>query len=91
MINRGGLVNITQKRIKYYTLASENLVIDYNGNVILCCNDYLSSVKLGNINNEKIIDIWNKKFYKKIRYELRKGIFTLDICKNELKLTNQNR
>ena len=91
MTNRGGLVNIHQKRMKYCTLASDNLVIDYNGNVVLCCNDYLSSVKFGNINDEKIIDVWNKKFYKKIRYELRKGIFNLDICKNARKLINQNR
>ena len=91
MTNRGGLVNVTQKRIKYCRLPSDNFVIDYNGNVVLCCNDYLSSVKFGNINSEKIIDVWNEDFYKRIRYELRKGIFTLNVCKNEIKLINKNR
>lgn len=81
LLNRGGLVNSESIiKIRYCYKGTENLVIDYDGNIILCCNDYFSSVKFGNVQNEKISEIWNKSAYKKIRKELEKGIFRLDIC-----------
>ena len=48
----------------------------------MCCNDYLNDVKIGNIHSEKLIDIWNKPHYIKIRKDIREGNFILDICKN---------
>jgi radical SAM protein with 4Fe4S-binding SPASM domain len=82
LFNRGGLVGV-KKRIKFdkCLLASNNLVIDFKGNVILCCNDYLSRYKFGDINKEKIVDIWRKDKYKKIRNDVKNGKFNLDICK----------
>lgn len=80
--NRGGLVhpgNII--KMKYCLKGAENLTIDYAGNILLCCNDYLGSVKFGNVGKETISDIWNKPDYKKIRKELKRGIFRFDICK----------
>lgn len=80
--NRGGEVVI--KRLQERpncAFAFENKIIDVDGNMILCCNDYHSSVKFGNLKNEKLIDIWNKPDYKKLRKELRKGIYKLPICK----------
>jgi len=58
-----------------------DLNIDYEGNVILCCNDYHSSVKFGNIKNEKIIDIWKKPHFYKLRKEVRTGTYKLPICR----------
>jgi len=81
--NRGGLLDYSGgTRFKYCSFPSKFVVIDYAGNVILCCNDYFSSVKFGNINNEKLMDIWNKPNYRRVRRDLRKGIFNLEICKN---------
>ena len=57
------------------------LILDYNGDAILCCNDYHSVVKFGNVRGETLTEIWNKPTYKKIRKELNKGIFNLPICK----------
>jgi radical SAM protein with 4Fe4S-binding SPASM domain len=57
------------------------VVIDWNGNVVLCCNDYFSSIKFGNVENEKFIDIWNSDLYTKTRSDLRHKKFNLDICK----------
>ncbi len=79
--NRGGLVSVKAKTMKSCMLPSNALTIDHTGNVILCCNDYLSSVVLGNINKEKIISIWNKPGYKQLRKDIRKGKFTLNLCK----------
>lgn len=39
----------------------------YNGDVIMCCNDYSKKVILGNVKNKTIKDIWNGKKYHSIR------------------------
>lgn len=81
--NRGGLVKIKKETVKITKceLPNRTLGIGYAGNVILCCDDYFNVVKLGNVNEEKLIDIWNKPHYKKIRKDIARGIFNLDICK----------
>lgn len=81
LMNRGGLLNIKTKIKKKCTFPSDGIVIDYNGKVILCCNDYFSKYVFGDLNKEKLMDIWNKDNFKKIRKDLHKGIFKLDICK----------
>lgn len=57
------------------------MTIDHNGNIILCCNDYFSSIKFGNIKKDRLIEVWNKGWYKRIRTNLRFGKFDLPICK----------
>ena len=59
----------------------QKVVIDWEGNVILCCNDYHSSIKFGNVKNKKLIDIWDSPSYKKIRKDLRNRKYNLEICK----------
>ncbi len=82
--NRGGEINV-KKNIDYErpicTYPNTAIPIDYNGNVILCCNDYHSSITFGNLKKEKLLDVWRKPHYKKLRDEMRKGIFKLPICK----------
>jgi len=80
--NRGGEI----KKAKSYekprcTYPDNNVVIDYNGDVRICCDDYHSSVKFGNVKNEKVIDIYNKPFYRKIRKELKRRIYRFPVCK----------
>jgi len=81
--NRGGEIKL--KRLPDRPMCiypeKEGMIIDYAGNAILCCQDYHSSIKFGNLKNEKLIDIWNKPVYKKLRKELKKQIFKLPICK----------
>ncbi len=80
--NRGGLVKPSKiKKRKICHLPFSVIVIDYKGNVILCCNDYHSSIKFGNLKKEKLFEIWNKPLYKKIRVDMLKGKFNLEICK----------
>ena len=55
--------------------------INYAGNWILCCNDYHSEIRLRNLNQERLLDIWNKPFFKQIRKETRNNVFNLPICK----------
>lgn len=82
--NRGGEIKVknvvdTEKPICTYPNTAVH--VDYKGNVVLCCNDYHSSITFGNLNKEKLIAIWNKPNYKQLRKQLRKGIYELLICK----------
>lgn len=81
--NRGGEVEV--KKIADRPLCTYpghyDLVIDYDGNVVLCCVDYHSQHKFGNVKKEKIMEIWGKPEFKKLRAELLKGNYRLPICR----------
>jgi 2-deoxy-scyllo-inosamine dehydrogenase (SAM-dependent) len=83
LFNRGGLMkNIAISKTKLNCgLPSSDLTIDWEGNAILCCNDYFSSVKFGNVNNESFLKIWNKNNFRKLRKDLKRGVLNLEICK----------
>jgi radical SAM protein with 4Fe4S-binding SPASM domain len=92
--NRGGEIKINKGRAVDYdrpicAYPNTAVHIDYQGNVVLCCNDYHSSVIFGNLKNEKLINIWNKESYKRLRKELKEGIFKLPICKKCVGIKNK--
>lgn len=79
--NRGGLVDHDTVETKVdCRMPSENVTIDHAGNVILCCNDYFGSVKFGNIAERHLRDIWREPEYVRIRRELKRGRFELELC-----------
>jgi MoaA/NifB/PqqE/SkfB family radical SAM enzyme len=81
--NRGGEIevpNIAERPFCAYP-GHYDLNINYKGDVLLCCNDYHGRVVFGNIKSEKIMDIWKKQHYSKIRKEVLKGIYKLPLCK----------
>ncbi|UCG34898.1 MAG: SPASM domain-containing protein [Candidatus Omnitrophota bacterium] len=82
IFNRSGLISVEDgvKKTKC-NWPSHNIGISYDGSVLICCHDYLNEVKVGNVNDERLIDIWNKPLYKKIRKDIAKGRFTFDLCK----------
>ena len=82
LYNRGGTIEhetITQEAPCNYPLSP--IVINYKGEVILCCNDYFGEFVYGNVAKESLIKIWNKPNYKKMREEIKKEIYRLPICK----------
>jgi radical SAM protein with 4Fe4S-binding SPASM domain len=80
--NRGGLVNVENPvQQNKCTWVPTTVIVDYDGNVLPCCDDYLSTVKIGNIKTEPLMDIWRKRDYRKLRKDLRRGKFTLELCK----------
>jgi MoaA/NifB/PqqE/SkfB family radical SAM enzyme len=84
--NRGGLVEVERDRrqpsVPPPCLWAHNPVtINYRGDVIICCNDYLGKVVFGNLCCESLEDIWSKSEFVKIRRQLERGVYTLDICK----------
>ncbi len=61
--------------------AYRKIGIDWDGNVVFCCNDYFVTVKLGNVRKERLIDVWRKPYYKKLRKKLYRGQSKLEICR----------
>lgn len=83
LMNRGGLINIEKHNLikKMYCELASGITIDYLGNCVLCCNDYHSRYAFGNLENESIIEVWNKNEYKIIRSKIECGIWPYEICR----------
>ena len=80
---RGGLVNVKKKRVlEKCFMPSQQLEIAYNGDVMLCCEDYFGKYIFGNLKKEKILDIWVKPRFRKVRKDLRNSIPVYPICLN---------
>ncbi len=59
----------------------EGIRINWNGNVVLCCQDYEGKVILGNVNDQSIVDIWNNKLIQHYRESHKNFQFgDLKIC-----------
>ncbi len=76
MQNRSDSFTKSSKKSLYYKkdlirepcrLLWSSMVIDWNGDVVLCCNDYLHEVVLGNLNKESIKEVWFGKKIKALR------------------------
>lgn len=46
------------------------LTIAYNGDILLCCDDFMYDTCFGNVMNDNLIDCWNNKELNKIRHTL---------------------
>lgn len=73
--NYGG--NIPQESIintecDFCNFPFRKLVIDYSGNIILCCNDFMSETCMGNIHDKSLIDCWNEPVFNNYRTSLLK-------------------
>lgn len=86
LFNRSGLVDPEQEgmlRREFNTChyLSDEIAISYSGNV-LCTNDYLEKHSFGNVRDQRLMDIWHSPEFTRIRRDLRKGIFELEMCKS---------
>jgi len=81
--SRGGLIELSaeEKEPKHCLWDPHIFIVNYEGEAVLCCEDYFNTVKLGNVGHEKLTDIWNKPYYKQLRDNLKRGIFKHEICK----------
>ncbi|WP_404603665.1 SPASM domain-containing protein [Raoultella planticola] len=81
LFNRGGTVKPKKERkMKKCFYLSDEISITHTGNVV-CTNDFLETHIFGNVNKSGLLEVWNDEDFKRIRNEVRKGIFTLDMCK----------
>lgn len=52
---------------------SYSLAVDWNGDALLCVQDWNKKLKFGNINNTSLLDVWKNKQLHKRRMQLIKG------------------
>lgn len=90
--NRAGRLNnvIINKPLKADCYdPSHDIVINYKGDYLLCCEDYFAESKIGNVKDKHICQIWNSKKYKYIRCLLKHHKRTeINICNKCNKLHN---
>jgi len=86
LTNRAGTVdaghqkNVEVDRPCYYTHYS--LQIDWNGDVLVCVQDWNKRVRFGNLNYDSIMDVWTNKQMNRYRRHLEKGQRKMEPCKN---------
>ena len=85
--NRAGTLNLKNKNLPdkknmtcYYPHYS--MMIDWNGDVYLCTQDWQRKMVSGNIYKKHILDIWNSEILKKFRTDLSQGKRLNNPCKN---------
>ena len=79
--NRSGLMQNAEFKIdslkeplkKSCYIPSYTFFLDYQGDVLICPHDWGKKISLGNLNNEKFIDIWFNKKSMSIRKMLNKS------------------
>tara|TARA_B100001057_G_scaffold479546_1_gene551322 strand:- start:5376 stop:6293 length:918 start_codon:yes stop_codon:yes gene_type:complete len=80
LCNRAGSVNLKKGNLDIKPLETSlnkacyipfhKILIDYDGTVLMCANDWKKENPLGNIKNESIIDIWCNEISQKTRARL---------------------
>jgi len=92
--NRSGLINsnefrdeaeesIVQLPLKnkcYYPFYM--ILVDYNGDVLLCPHDWSKKLKFGNLRDKNILDIWKSKVWNKLRNRLSNADRNFNPCKS---------
>jgi len=74
-----------KKDLKRYPCALiwHKMVVDWNGDVVLCCDDWNHSTVLGNLKTQSIEEVWNGKRIRKIKeYHLSGQFDKIPLCKN---------
>jgi 2-deoxy-scyllo-inosamine dehydrogenase (SAM-dependent) len=72
--NRGGcLFDINEIIDKPCFVPAERLLVTYNGDILLCYEDYFRTQKFGNIANKSIESVWFSKEFSEYRKRLMLG------------------
>jgi radical SAM protein with 4Fe4S-binding SPASM domain len=62
---------------------SNQLVVNWKGDVVLCCCDFYGEYVMGNVNDSKLLDIYNSRKYLYYKNNLIKGQrSSIPICKH---------
>jgi len=84
LTNRAGQAhNRTRLRIPLRTPCAypfTQFVIRPDGKVSLCCNDAMGQMTMGDLNREKIVDIWNGNNFRSIREGLMHSRQSIRMC-----------
>ncbi len=80
--NRGGSLDVITRKSESPIACQYVMypVIDVEGNVVLCCNDYKGKHVLGNVLEKNLIDIWRDPNNVILRKRIYHGKLDLSIC-----------
>jgi len=86
--NRSGMVEIPQAGVGKLTEPMKRpchypfyqILVDYDGSVLLCPHDWGKKLIVGNVNNTSIVDIWNGTAIKRARISLSKSDRNFQPC-----------
>ena len=84
LTNRGGTIKIGEqpevvlKKPCYYP--SYSMTIDWNGDVLVCMQDWNKKVKFGNARSQSLFEIWQNKAFSKYRMSLLSGTRKFSPC-----------
>lgn len=90
LTNRGGVLNNTnvvptavefKNTIRPCHYLAYSLAIDWNGDLLLCVQDWAKKVKLGNVFSDTLLGVWLSPRMKKMRNELIQGKRDKSPCK----------
>ena len=77
MMNRSGLIktmSVPPEPLEVPCDAPlDTMVIAMNGNVVLCCNDYLETEVIGNVTTYSLREVWCSEPFERFRSALSKG------------------
>ncbi|MCF7792366.1 MAG: SPASM domain-containing protein [Candidatus Cloacimonetes bacterium] len=59
-----------------------NAVVNWNGDVAICCFDKEGEFKIGNVKDEKLEKLWKSKSIMKIRNQILKDRKQIPVCRN---------
>jgi radical SAM protein with 4Fe4S-binding SPASM domain len=57
-----------------------SMMLDWNGDILLCTNDWSKKIRFGNISNQNIYDIWKSSYISKVRTKLINGDRNMSPC-----------
>ena len=84
LTNRAGILNfgedlsLLKKHPCYYP--DYMMMVDWNGDVMLCTQDWNRRIKSGNLNFQSLVDVWQSKLLKRYRRHLHAGNRDLPPC-----------
>jgi radical SAM protein with 4Fe4S-binding SPASM domain len=86
LTNRGGTINFGEKVItgvkKPCFYLAYSLAIDWNGDMVLCVQDWQKKIKLGNASQDNLLDVWESPRITKLRNKLILGDRSDSPCKD---------
>ena len=86
LTNRAGTVSVGEQdelgKFKKCFYPSYQFLIDWNGDIFLCPQDWQRKIAMGNMMQEHIISIWDSKIMNRYRKNLLYGQRIDDPCKN---------
>ncbi len=92
MFNRGGLLKV-DKDLDFMAGVVEgcdkatHMQLNAEGQMILCCNDYLSQYVMGRAGETTLANLWKRS--EKLRGDIFTGTFDLDICRKCVSLPGE--